>query len=213
MSSPPKVPDPAKMPDPQKTPDPAKVSDPENAPDSPKPSKDVEKLSQARSEVFDLIDGPNGIDITGGPNDDLFGTILEFFAPKTGPYFFYGTLQHPRVVSDVLSLKGPLPKLRPAKVIGYHRMRWGPFPALVDGVEGEVVEGKAMRIGSEEHAMSLQGYETDAYHVRPVKIEYTDGEEPREEQGWSFLFVDRSELEEGEWDLEDWTARKFGPRG
>ena len=165
----------------------------------PKPSKYVEKLHSAPPEFFNIKD-------TKADHFDLL-------APRAGPYFFYGTLQHPKVVSSVLSLtkEEESPELRPAKVIGYHRMLWGPYPALVDGVPGEVVQGKGMKIESQGHAKRLQEYETNAYEVRSVTIVYTDGEEPTEEQGFAFLAVDKSDLEEGKWNLEEW-ERKFWPK-
>lgn len=55
---------------------------------------------------------------------------------SSGPemyYFFYGTLQHPDRLREVLGLPAdaPLPESRPARVRRYRTSLWGQYPALV----------------------------------------------------------------------------------
>lgn len=56
--------------------------------------------------------------------------------------FFYGTLMDPATLARVLGLPD-LPKLRPAKLAGYHTKLWGPYPAPLDDEHHREVTGKA----------------------------------------------------------------------
>ena len=56
------------------------------------------------------------------PNDPCYAFRKE-------PHFFYGTLMDAATLAKVLG-RPDQPVLRPAKVIGYQCMMWGPYPAL-----------------------------------------------------------------------------------
>ncbi|KAF5558925.1 poly polymerase [Fusarium mexicanum] len=125
----------------------------------------------------------------------------------TGPYFVYGTLMDPKMLADVLGLKEN-PKLRPAKIIGYSRKLWGQYPALQDGLQNAQVSGAVYHVQSVAHAKRLAEYETNSYRAKPCLIQYTDGNEPAEDYGHVFMFVDNPrDLQEGEFDLKKWLKR------
>lgn len=77
-------------------------------------------------------------------------------------YFFYGSLMDSQMLEKVLQL-GSRPELRPAKIIGYTCMLCGPYPALLDGDQGEAVYGMAYEVQSLEEKQRLEAYETDHY--------------------------------------------------
>lgn len=105
-------------------------------------------------------------------------------------------------------------------------MLWGQYPALVSSGSrsgsgsalesssgsgsnsGSVVEGAAYHVQSVQHAERLVEYETGSYRAEACVIRYADGEEPREERGFVFVFVgDRREISEGRFDLRVWLRR------
>ncbi|KAL9098070.1 MAG: hypothetical protein Q9163_006198, partial [Psora crenata] len=101
----------------------------------------------------------------------------------------------------VLGLKS-VPILRPAYVIGYECMLWGPYPALVNKVGG-IVHGVAYKVQDEANVENvrekLARYETDKYRRALVAASYEDGSEAT-----ASAFVwdsDREELEAGAFDL------------
>jgi hypothetical protein len=128
------------------------------------------------------------------------------FAAPTGPYFFYGTLTDPLMISEILELP-EVPKLRSAHIIGYECKMWGQYPALLDS-PGSVVEGAAYHVRTTQDAKRLAAYETANYRAEDCLIRYTDGKEPSEDLGYTFKFVgDPCELTEGEFDLKVWLRR------
>ena len=92
------------------------------------------------------------------------------------PYFFYGSLMDPTRLSSVLGLHEK-PSLRPATVIGYRLMLWGPYPALVSaaGQEGAKVPGLMYEVQSLGEAAKLQRYETNNYGPKRCTIKLDDG--------------------------------------
>ncbi|KAF2150030.1 hypothetical protein K461DRAFT_260023, partial [Myriangium duriaei CBS 260.36] len=128
------------------------------------------------------------------PKVDLSGS-------PTGPYFMYGSLMDLTLLVDLLGLIEE-PELRPAYIVGYHRKMWGPYPALLKGPPGAIVEGAVYRVQSEQEAKRLARYETRKYKARSCAITYTDGKQPAEEQGHTFRFFGGAEdLNEGSFDL------------
>ncbi|KAK2792292.1 hypothetical protein FQN52_003769 [Onygenales sp. PD_12] len=97
----------------------------------------------------------------------------------------------------------PLPsELRPAKIIGYSLAKWGDYPALIDGEQGEGIRGMAYLVKDEGQAGRLQAYETSAYRVAPGWIRWVKGEG---EGGESFMYAgDAGALAEGRWDRVLW---------
>ncbi|KAH0536379.1 hypothetical protein FGG08_006753 [Glutinoglossum americanum] len=81
------------------------------------------------------------------------------YAFRKQPYFFYGTLMDPATLARVLG-RPDQPVLRPAKVIGYRCMMWGPYPALIDDRSGATVHGVVYEIQSPEEVKLLEAYET-----------------------------------------------------
>ncbi|KAI9658466.1 MAG: hypothetical protein M1831_003904 [Alyxoria varia] len=130
-------------------------------------------------------------------------------APPTGPYFLYGTLRDPSMLSGVIGLSSK-PTLRPAYITGYKRKLWGPYPALVEGDPDEEVEGFVYDVHSREDAGKLASYETKNYTASPCRIRYSprDGAMPVCGDGHVFVFVGRRrDLSEGNFDLEAWMKR------
>ncbi|KAE8136588.1 hypothetical protein BDV38DRAFT_249301 [Aspergillus pseudotamarii] len=128
-------------------------------------------------------------------------------------YFFYGTLTKPTQLQRIIDLEDE-PKLRRAEVIGYDIAKWGDYPALVNGKQGQVVSGYAYLVMSEEEARKLAEYETRAYKVAPCWIFFQDGEEPREEGGKVFMYAgDAQALLEGRFDRVLWERQMGGRLG
>ncbi|OJJ86505.1 gamma-glutamylcyclotransferase family protein [Aspergillus glaucus CBS 516.65] len=87
----------------------------------------------------------------------LVGAIHDLPPEYPVYYFFYGTLKRNLDLPEEEE-----PKLRPAKVIGYALAKWGDYPALIDGEQGQVVSGSAWLVKDEEQARKLAYYETGA---------------------------------------------------
>lgn len=116
-------------------------------------------------------------------------------------YFFYGTLMDSITLAKVLQLRNR-PQLRPAQLVGYSCMRWGPYPALLDGPPGATVYGMAYEIQSPKEVERLRAYETDNYTIKSCWIDFKDGEELA---GSTFVWnADKALLKEGAFDLKDW---------
>lgn len=102
-------------------------------------------------------------------------------------YFFYGILKTPATLKRILDLpEGGEPKFRPAKIIGYALAKWGDYPALIDGEQGQVVSGSAWLVQDVEQARKFAYYETKAYKVFPCRIRFTDDEAPEVVSGRTF---------------------------
>ena len=123
-------------------------------------------------------------------------------------YFFYGTLKEPETLSHILQKPVPHSALRTAYVVGYSTEMWGQYKALVDGPQGNIIEGTAYEVQSEEDEERLAFYETSAYEVAPCKIRFPkEGEEiaPRRISGKTFRYAgDAQALREGRWDRKLW---------
>ncbi|KAK2762208.1 hypothetical protein FQN54_001217 [Arachnomyces sp. PD_36] len=141
-----------------------------------------------------------GVYWESNPNYD-YGTFHKQF------YFFYGTLMDPSTLATVLGL-GNRPQVFRAKVIGYHCMMWGQYPALLDDPPGAAVYGVAYEVQSQGDSKRLEEYETDNYATSSCLIEFEDG---RKVIGRTFKWnADKSLLREGSFDLKDWQMNKLG---
>lgn len=125
--------------------------------------------------------------------------------PPAGTYFFYGTLQDPSMLKEILDLPST-PVLRPAHMVGYALKLWGQYPALVDGTT--VVCGSAFDVPDEAAAQRLADYETNAYRPEPCNIRFSqDGKESLSE-GFVFKFHGKpADLSEGDFNLDVWLRR------
>ena len=137
----------------------------------------------------------------------------DLYSLPTGPYFLYGTLRNPSILSEVLHLTEE-PEMRPACIVGYARKMWGQYPALIDGEPEAIVHGSVYVVEKREHAEWLAEYETKNYAARPCSLHYTDDEDgarPTPENGvggYTFKYAGRShDLSEGEFDLDVWLKR------
>ncbi|EGX88970.1 poly(A) polymerase pla1, putative [Cordyceps militaris CM01] len=138
------------------------------------------------------------------PNPPRF---IDYSEPRTGPYFFYGTLMDPKMLAEILQLNHE-PILRPAQIVGYACKLWGQYPAIVDGEMDATIDGAAYDVESVEHARRLAAYETSNYQAKPCKIIHTDGKQPETQHGRVFMFAGNpSDLEAGEFDLSVWLKR------
>lgn len=117
------------------------------------------------------------------------------------PFFFYGSLTDPPLLQEILQLP-TLPVLTPSIIKGYKIMLWGQYPALVASTETDVVHGMSYIVQTATHQKLLKEYETDVYELTAVDI-WTDG---NVFPGKTFCWRDvgLKELEDGEWDLEEW---------
>ena len=134
---------------------------------------------------------------------------FDVLVPRTGLYFFYGTLSDPSLLAEILSLDES-PTLRPSKVVGYSLKLWGQYPALVDGpTDGEVM-GFACEIKEQKHVNRLAEYETKNYRSTPCLVYPRDAEAIRDNatSGFTFKFCGNPiDLDEGNFDLPTWLRR------
>lgn len=135
----------------------------------------------------------------GDPDHDYHAFRKEY-------YFFYGSLMDASTLAKVLQLSS-LPMLYPAKIVGYSCKLWGPYPALVDGPTGAIVDGMAYEVQSSQEAERLQVYESDNYDPRGCMITFQDG---RKVGGKVFKWSEnKALLKEGSFDLKDWQMRNL----
>ena len=131
---------------------------------------------------------------------------------KPVQYFFYGSLMDERKLTEVLRLTHP-PVLRPASITGYSIKMWGPYPALVDGPPGNVVNGMAYEVQSEGHESRLARYETDAYRSANCFIKPASGGDRI--VGKTFVWakgLNDKTLRAGSFDIEAWKKARYGSR-
>lgn len=127
----------------------------------------------------------------------------------------------PSLLAEILGLEKndnePELELRPAYIIGYERKLWGQYPALLNSdssAQGSssVVEGAVYNVQTVEDGEKLAAYETGNYRTESCLIHYTDGKEPSQELGYTFLFAGNpNDLSEGSFDLKVW-LRRMGRR-
>lgn len=130
-------------------------------------------------------------------------TVSSGTTRKTTPYFFYGSLQHPVTLYNVLRYEVAVDDilLVPASITGLKIKMWGLYPALVDCPDN-VVTGMVYKVKSQNHEQYLAYYETGNYTSRSVKIKLEDG---REIDGKTFVWAgDTNELEDGTFDLTEY---------
>ena len=81
---------------------------------------------------------------------------IDHHVPPTGLYFFYGTLQDPRMLTEILGLDMK-PNLRPGYIIGYSAKLWDQYPALKDGPPGNIIEGMVFDVQTVEQGVRFSG--------------------------------------------------------
>ncbi|KAK8036770.1 hypothetical protein PG994_015267 [Apiospora phragmitis] len=144
-----------------------------------------------------------------GPNVVENALYIPPFDNRPEPmwYFFYGTLTKPEILQHVIDAD-ETPAYRPAKIIGYELASWGQYPALIDNLEGNKVAGFAFQVPTREQEEKLARYETDAYRIHCCKIEFTDGQDPVEVYGNTFMYAgDAEALKAGRFDRRLWQIR------
>ncbi|KAM0223443.1 hypothetical protein ACHAPA_006720 [Fusarium lateritium] len=153
-----------------------------------KESKSIAKLKSAPKDWIPSV-----------PMTDV--SELHHYEPL---YFFYVPVAKPDMLKQVLELPHD-PELRRAKTIGYSLSSWGQYKALVDGKTGEEVLGCAYQVQSPEHEYKLAYYETNAYELAPCLIHFTDGKEPLQVFGKTFMYTgDAQALKDGRFDVKLW---------
>ncbi|KAL1603709.1 hypothetical protein SLS60_005299 [Paraconiothyrium brasiliense] len=85
-------------------------------------------------------------------------------------YFFYGTLADPDRLSKLLDLECE-PSLSAATISRARKKSWGPYYALVDGMEQDIVQGWLYKVSNKEHEDELRRYESSNYEVVRCEIE------------------------------------------
>ncbi|KAI1417709.1 hypothetical protein F5Y13DRAFT_185041 [Hypoxylon sp. FL1857] len=122
-------------------------------------------------------------------------------------FFFYGSLQLPRVVKAVcqMNLSGPDPELKAGTIKGWETMMWSIYPALLPKA-GNVVKGLYWKCENPFHVFKLRNYEGQAYRMEFCEITTDQGEVI--ENGRVFVStMDKTELNEGIFDLEEYSKR------
>jgi gamma-glutamylcyclotransferase (GGCT)/AIG2-like uncharacterized protein YtfP len=169
-------------------------------PPPPPPPLPSPTQQQGKAIALKVRDEAPPLFVRSEPKDD----------PPQGLYFFYGTLQDPELLQDILSLPDR-PSLHPAYIAGYELKLWGPYPALVGPGDGRV-EGAAFQVTTQEIAKRLQQYETSAYCPGSCVIYTRDGENQSGEEGFVFQYCGNPrDLSEGVFDLNVF-LRRMGRR-
>jgi hypothetical protein len=122
-------------------------------------------------------------------------------------FFFYRTLMDPGILAQVLRMPNLSPKIIRAKVIGYDVKLWGSYPALVDGVPDQPVDGIAFEILSQTQLDRLISYETEKEELVPYAIEILNqqNEIERTVDGVTFKWnYERDELLKRKFNLKQW---------
>ncbi|KAI0146042.1 hypothetical protein F4776DRAFT_609137 [Hypoxylon sp. NC0597] len=126
--------------------------------------------------------------------DDTKATFEPFY------FFFYGSLQVPRILRDVCDLGGPEPEMKGASIKDWETKIWGVYPALVPKA-GNVVKGMYWKCEKPDYVGRLCWYESGAYRMEHCTITTDEGEVI--ENGRTFVStLDPSKLKEGTFDLE-----------
>lgn len=134
------------------------------------------------------------------------GSVPEPWKPVY--YFFYGSLMDDQQLTNILRLTSP-PVLRPASIVGYSIKLWGPYPALINGPPGNVVNGAMYEVLQESHERRLAFYETRSYEAASCLI--TPGTGGEQITGKTFVWArDPDELSPGGFDLEAWRKARSG---
>lgn len=105
-------------------------------------------------------------------------------------YFFYGTLGDPVRLRRLLSL-GNEPSYVSAKIRGTLGAWAGKYLAVKDSVQGtgDLVQGRAFRVESQDQEDVLRYYETDNYEVVRCEIEMAEGTV----RGLTFRFIGKGD--------------------
>lgn len=126
----------------------------------------------------------------------------------TGLYFFYGSLQDPSLLVDILKLESP-PILRSAHIDGFKCQLWGHYPALLNGIRDDTVTGTVYEVHTVDDAKLLADYEGPSYQLVPCDVLFADHDAPSQAKAYVFLFVGNlRDLSEGSFDLEKWLERR-----
>lgn len=166
------------------------------APPTPPPLPPTQVSNEKASLSLKVRSAPPGRAFGGHVTEPYW----DWFTPPTGKYFFYGTLQDPTILSEVID-SSTTPTLKPAQIIGYELKLWGQYPAVVDKQDG-VVEGSVFEVLDEAAAEKLAYYETNNYRPEPCNIYYKDGSQ---KTGYLFKFCwDPNDLSEGSFNLDTW---------
>lgn len=149
------------------------------------------RVSQARKDLASTSLYPTlGIDSTLPQR--RFDTLSLSPSPAQDEYpvtyFFYGTLADPDFLRQLLALpEGEEVVVKPAHVKGGMLKTWGGmYTALVDGGEGDVVEGRSYVVENREREEVLRVYETGVYEAVRCWIVVEGGGMVR---GLTFRFV------------------------
>ncbi|KAH8434846.1 gamma-glutamylcyclotransferase family protein [Aspergillus melleus] len=165
-------------------------------------AQDQHEASQPKEQLT-----PYEVMLSSAPPDYL--TNIEEDSRELPPeypvyYFFYGTLTTPSTLQRIIDSPDE-PELRKSELVGYALAKWGDYPALIDGEQGQVVSGSAYLVKSQDEADKLAYYETNAYRVAYCYIDFTDGNEPTGAMGRVFMYAgDAKALLEQRFDRKLW---------
>jgi len=81
-----------------------------------------------------------------------------------------------QTLTEVLRLDSP-PVLRPVSIVGFSTKMWGPFPVLIDGPPGNVVNGMVYEVQRKAHENSLAYHEKNGYRCASCSIKSGAGGE------------------------------------
>lgn len=179
---------------------PAKASSSRNAvpPPPPPPANPQSKISPSVLKMKTIA--PESVLYTPSPKP-------QGPAPA-GLYFFYGTLQHPALLKNILNLAEE-PVLRPAILDGYKCKLWSSYPALLPGRPQDTVQGSLYEVTSVEHAERLAAFETNSYAPRACELRFGERGASEYDEGICFMFVGNTgDLVDGQFDLGEWLKQQ-----
>lgn len=169
-------------------------------------SQNPQKLEESSSIARKFKSAPPRWLTSGYTLDDHMPS--EPYEFRKVSYFFYGTLQDPKILSHILEKHIESSSLRPASIVGYSCELWGTYKALVDGPMGAVVKGLAYEVQCEEDELRLAAYETNAYETVSCRIDLKDPSEAPATQtisGKTFRYAgDPDALREKRFDRKLW---------
>ncbi|KAI1143967.1 hypothetical protein F5Y05DRAFT_407366 [Hypoxylon sp. FL0543] len=170
--------------------------------------EDVERRNRETVRLYGFETHATGDDLSRVVASVLKNQRLPFYAPGRSDttfrpfyFFFYGSLQDPRILSSVCGMGSDEPELKAGTIEGWETMLWSIYPALVPKA-GNVVKGMYWQCQNPRYVHNLCRYEGRAYRMEFCKIVTDQGEVI--EDGRTFVSTsDKSELREGVFDLKE----------
>lgn len=115
----------------------------------------------------------------------------------------------PTRLASVLGREIGKDDLRPAHVVGFKLMMWGPYPALTKAdSETIITPGLVYQVRNAQEVANLQQYESANYGPQSCELHFEDGSKM---MGETFVWRgEMKDLQEGSFHLEIWQNNVYG---